>query len=216
MSVIFNGNTNWIQRAPTLWQVDSWGVDHARILFRGRLTGKDAFENSLLKWGSMPGFPQMRLEGWNSIEMTPSFPGVELHYVGFKNGSVPQVRFTDGNSAQSAQGTGVDTATGANVSGTFIYRAERTTWTWFENAEPSTVPRYGTVRHLVDPMSNILGYSIQDDDTGKELNTIPFSAFVAVFNSLRRVMVPSSYEREMIIPNLVWACRADIDYKLLS
>lgn len=215
MSITFRGVTKWTQVKQPEWTVDNWGVDQAAVLFRGPSTGKQAFEDSLRRWTTMPSFQGMRLANWSSSVITPSYPGVELHYVGFRRGDVPPAKPVDGISTQTAQGQGTDTATQEEVSGSFTYIASRTTWTWFEKTLPDPVnPKFRIVRNPQDPLSRITSYSIQSNTTGKRLNNIPYSSFVAIFNSLKRVIVIANYEREMIIPDALWACRCDMDLAL--
>ncbi len=215
MPVRYIDNVQWIQRAQTVWTVDSWGCDRARVLYRGAATLKDAFEQTIKRWSAMPGFSNMRLAEWNGVEMTPSFPGIEVHYVGFR-GEVPGVRYVDGTSLQTAQGAGTDTTTSTAVTGSFTYLASRTTWTWYEKTKPGKASRYNTVNDQVDPLTRIMSYHMENPDTGRPINTVPYSAFVAVFNSLVKKVVVSDYERELIVPDLIWACRADVDYKLIN
>jgi hypothetical protein len=215
MSIIFRGDTRWQQVKQTEWTIDSWGLDRARVLFRGPSTGKKAFEDRLVRWENMPNYPGMKLESWNSVIITDSYPGVEKMYVGFKSGALPPAKPVDGYSTQTAQGAGTDTATGRKVSGSFTYKASRTTWTWFETTLPNPVtPRYASVQNPVDPFDSITSYSIQDD-TGRRTNSVPLSAFTAVFNSLvKRVMI-SDYVREQIQPNALWACSCVADYVIV-
>lgn len=213
-NIIFRGDTNWQQVKQAEWSQDSWGLDHARVLYRGPSTKKIAFNNNIRRWGAMIGYPGMKLEGWSDAIITPSYPGVEFQFVGFRSGNLPPVKPVDSFSTQVAQGQGRDTATGRNVSGSFTYRASRTTYTWFETSLPNPQnPRYAIPRNALNPLSQILSYSIQDDN-GKKVNTIPFSAFTAVFNSLSVGIQVSDYEREEIIPKALWACRSTVDYAI--
>lgn len=160
----------------------------------------------------------MRLASWSTSNPTVSFPEVELLYIGFRDGSIPPPKSEDGTSLQTAQGQGTDPTSGQSITGSFTYQAARTTWTWFEKATPPAKPRYATVRDMTDPLSasRITAYSFQDSNTQKRVNSIPYSAFVTIFNSLLRRVVVADYHREMMIPNTVWACRADVDYRVIN
>lgn len=212
--VEFKGNTDWEQSAEIEWSVDNWGVDHAKVLYRGRRTAKEAFENKIRRWSSLPNFPKVLLAGWQGTNITPSFPGIEFGYVGFRSGTPPPRRAIRGVSIQTANGEGIDTASGQQVSGTFTYLASRTSWYWFETKVPPLLCPYPQVLDNTDPLSRIIRYSIQVGDTGRTTNSIPYSSFVAVFNSLRRGAFVSDYICEQINPDL-WACSADVDYKIL-
>lgn len=217
MSVTFLGDTDWKQRATTVWSVDSWGCDHARILYRGSRILKEDFEKTLIKFANMPGFNQMRLERWNNVDMTPSFPGIEAFYGGFKDGKVPQLKVIDGTSIQSVQASGTDNSTGSaiQVSGSFTYMATRTTYIWFEQSQPSRTPKYAKVNDGVNPLLNIITYSIIDSSTGLS-RAVSTSAFVSIFNSLVPKDWVTNYETEVILPGVLWGCRADVDYKLFN
>lgn len=200
------------------WDRDNWGADTAQLLYRGPASKKESFELTMMskRWDSMPGFPNMRLSHVSSQIITPSFPGVVLHYIGLRDNKVPPVKAVNGSSIQSATGSGVDTATKQRVSGNITYKASRTTYTWLETSAPPNTPKYSVVIDPLDPFQNIIGYQIQNDDTGKPTNSIPLSSFVAVFNSLVKKMMVSSYEREPLIPDVLWGCTAEIDYKFIN
>lgn len=216
MSVSFIGRTDWRAVTNPEWSVDSWEVDHARVTWRGRVTAREEFEKTLERWAPMPNFSAMRLASWTSADISPSFPAVELHYTGFRFGRPPEVKAVDGESLQSAQGSGSYLIDGesVNVSGTITYMASRTSWTWFETQEPAQASRYQTVRNPVDPLTRIFSASIQDE-SGMRIHSVPYAAFVTVFNSLTRTNMVSDYQREPIIPGQLWACRAEVDYKVL-
>lgn len=216
MSVRFIGDTEWRQAQQIEWHVDFWGVDRGRILYRGRSTGKDAFENKLKKWQEAAEWPGMKLAGWQSVIITPSFPGVELELIGFKNaGNIPDPKPHDGFAVHTASGSGVDTILDKTVSGTFTYKAARTTWTWFETSLPSNTPKHATVRRPINPLAreNILAYSIEDDEGRPQI--VNMSSFVAVFNSLVTRVVVSSYDIDELVPGELYACRTEVDYKVL-
>jgi hypothetical protein len=214
--ITFTGNTSWEQAKQTEWSVDSWGVDHAKLLWRGRSTLKDAFENNLRKFEGMPGFPLMKLEGWNSTILSPSFPGVELNFIGLKSGTVPEAKCSQSLTLASAQGQGTDSITGRQVSGSFNYLASRTSWSWFERQLPPILCPKTEILDRTDPLSRIVSYSIQDSATGQANNNILYSAFVAVFNTLVRKVLVTNYEYEEVFPDNLWACKCDIDFKVVN
>lgn len=217
MAVKFIGDVSWRQARQIEWTIDSWGIDHAKVLYRGNSRQKDAFEDSLRKWDGMPARTAMKLAGWTSNIITPSFPGVELEYIGFRNGAVPQAKPEKSLTLTSAQGAGTDTTTGRNVTGTFQYLASRTSWTWYMTTKP---PEYCPITEMLDmthPLSKdrIISYSLQDEETGKPTNRVNYSAFVAIFNSLVARKVVTSYDSQCLFPDSLWACKCDIDYKVL-
>lgn len=214
MAVDYLGQTNWEQVEQIEWSSESWTHERARVVFKGRATARTRFENTLRRWQTMPGFPLMRLDNWQSINSSPCFPSVELFYIGLKSKNLPPVKAVNGTSIQSAQGQGTDTVSGQTVSGTFVYRASRTTYTWFTDREPPATSPYFLTERPLNPLQNILVYHMEDATTGRRVNTIPYSSFVAVFNSLIIANVVSNYEREPVVPGILWACRADVDYMI--
>ncbi len=216
MSVRFVGRYVWEPVAMSEWTVDHWGMDNVNVTYRGSRDLKTAFENSIVPWHTLNGYPLMRAASWVGANTTPSFPEVVIRYIGFRSGNIPPVKIVDGTTSQSAQGSGIDTATGRRVSGTFLYRASRTSYIWFEKTTPLPVSKYQAVRFPIDPLSQIDAYFLQDEDTGKVVNSVPFSVFTTVFNSLIRKIIVGNYEREELIPNLVWGCRADVDFRVVN
>lgn len=213
--VEFSGDTIWRQAQQAEFTTDSYGVDSARVLWRGRSTLYESFQNSLKRWESMPGYPMMRLQGSTGQIITPSFPGVELNFIGFRDGSVPPDRHIGGRSLQSATASAIDRATGREVSGTFYYYASRTSYVWYEKQQPPEVCPKTEVLDKQDPLKSILWYEIIDSGTGTP-RRVPYSAFVAVFNQLRRGIFVTDYSYEEVFPNDLWACRCDLDYKILQ
>jgi len=163
------------------------------------------------------GYPMMRASGWIGSEDSPSFPGVIIKYIGFKSGTVPPVKIVDGVTSQSASGSGLDNSTEPprEVSGTFLYRASRTSYTWFETSTPPPYSRYQTVRFPIDPLSQIDSYSIQDSG-GSSVHNVPYSAFITILNSMIRKVIVSNYEREELVPGLLWGCQADVDFRVVN
>lgn len=209
--VKYTGSSNWQQVERPVWSVDHWGVDRARVLWRGRATAKDAFEKSLKPWSVMPDFNTMKQEGWTSSIITPSYPGVEITYIGFRSGVVPSVKVTDSVSTQQATVSGTDPDTSVSFSGPVVYKASRTTYQWFEKTEPPPIPRYRTVRKKVDP-ELVLQNAIPEDNAlgASAIN----DALKAILKAMPKEEVVSDYDCEMIVPNQLWACRSSIDYRL--
>jgi hypothetical protein len=207
----FIGDAHWDELFDPAFSCDSWGVDHARWQFSGRVDEQKAFEENLKKFQAMPGFGTMRLSAWSTQEHR-SFPVMALDYVGLKNGQIPVVRARDSVVLQTAQVTA--STAGGTVSGAFTYRASRTTWSWCEISAPPNYSKYNTVRRGVSPFSSIEGFKAADGQ-GKN-KTIPYSTFVALLNSLRLELVVSNYEVEDVIPDTLWTCTADVDYRFAS
>lgn len=213
MAVKFIGNVAWEPAEDPSWTVDNWGNDRVNIVFRGARILKDAFERTLQRWTSLAGFPGMKLQGWSNQSYTPNFPGVVLTYIGFRDGTLPPVKHVNSLTTQSVQGEGTDTTTEEVVSGTIVYRAARSSYTWFETSKPAKTSRYTTVDDQTDPLTRIVSYSIQKKSTGESINNVPYSSFVAIFNSLRRREIVTEYNMEEIVPGSLWGCHADVDLK---
>lgn len=216
MAITYKGNVTWEETEDLVWSVDNWGVDQAVSVWRGSRDLKKQFEDSLQRFSPLPGFPGMQLARWNNQTYVPVFPGIALVYIGFRSGTIPPVKKVNDLTTQSASGQGIDTASGDEVNGTFLYRAARTTYTWFETKKPALTSKYNTVEDTTDPLSRISSSQIFNTGDGRQIYSVPISAFVAVFNSLRRVIVVSSYSTEELIPGALWGCKADVDYKLLN
>lgn len=224
MSVVFRpANAGWIQAARPEWSVNGWDVDEARVTWRGPAPGKKGFEDQLIKFASMPpcfasgdpAYPQMWLKSWANGGGTVNFPAVDLSFLGFRGGTIPIPKNVNSNSAQVAQGAGRDSF-GDVVSATIKYIASRTVWTWFETAIPelSPPPPYNTVDQAINPINTIYGFSITGaTSSGSYSNLIPYSALVAVLNSLVLERVVTDYDREPLIPVKLYACRSTVEYK---
>lgn len=229
MGVSFLGNTKWEPLTYPLWSVDGFGSDTATVRWSGSRLLKESWENGLTKFGTLPSgvtaangilwnpYNSMWLENWTDSGGTPNIYQVDLHFRGFRTGVIPQPKSVDSLSLQSAQGQGTDNVSGETVTGTVYYYASRTTWTWFETATPPPTPRYATVNAAQNPFSNIVGYSmqVQESNFAFPINTINLSEFTSILNSLRPTYAVSEYEREEIIPARLYACTATIDYKLM-
>ncbi len=230
-------NFPWIQCSEPQWTVDGWGYDKAKVTWRGPRPGLKAFLDSLVKFSNMPAsntrygltnagpYPMMYLDDWASTNTTASFPSVELNYIGFRSGTIPPVKTVDSNTAQQVNGQGqyTDPATGstAQISGTLQYTASRTTYTWFMTSLPPIASPFNYVQNAQNPFDTIIGYRMTNttsgsQDAGLPVNNIPYAAFVSVLNSVAAQDVVSNYERETLVPNALYACRADVDYKLVS
>ena len=59
-------------------------------------------------------------------------------------------------------------------------------------------------------------YSLQDGSTGAPINSITMSALGTILNSLIPAIVVSDYERQLLIPGLLWGCKAVVDYKWIN
>lgn len=216
MGIAILGDCTWRQLTYPQWTVDGFGMDHATVRYNGWVLLKEQFESQIQKFQTMGGVGavgSMMLENWSDAGGTANILNLDAHYIGFRNGQIPQVKYIDGTSYQSAQGSGTDTATGEKVSGTIFYYASRTTWTWFETSQPPSIPRYNTTHATVNPFSTIQSAAIQSDQ-GDAVFDVPYSSFVAVFNSLRARYTVSDYTSEILIPGKLWACQSIIDYKL--
>lgn len=225
----YNGNDAWQPRHMPKWSSGGFGTDKATVTWSGSRTKMEAFKRTLegLQWASMapfsyegavqfPGFPLMFFDTYSDSGGTDSFPEIDLSYVGFRDNAIPTAKGIDSTSFQSANGAGTYTNSddeAVKVSGTFYYMASRTTWTWFETSPPQLTPRYASVNDAINPFNRVIGYSITDD-TGKAVNTIPYAAFVAVFNSLVPSYRISEYTKEDLVPGKLWACSSTIDWLL--
>ena len=213
MPVVFRGDTNWQRVAEPEWTREGWEYDQCAVLFRGPRTKKDTFENAIPRFETMPGFPGMRLKNAQSQNVTPSFPGVVKNYVGFRAG-IPPAKGVSSIAAAVARVTGTDTASGKAISANVAYRAARTAWTWYEISTPAADnPRYRTVINATDPRTRIDYIAIEDED-GK--TTVPYSAFVAIWNALAVEYAVTDYQTEPIVPGAIWHCSACVDYRIRS
>lgn len=218
MNPRFIGNCEWEPVEDIKWTVGSYGEDRAKVQFCGRRDKKEEFENSIVRFQPLEGFPAMRLNGWSNSGGTINVPGVELEYIGFRSGSIPPVKAVNSFSYQTAQGSGTDTSTGETVGGSIYYRASATTYTWFETSVPGESPRYSNTQLSQNPFDNIRGYHItkQTASGEKTVNTISFGELYAVFNSLIAQDIVQEYSREPLIEGALYACSSRVDYMLTS
>lgn len=219
MAIEFIGNCEWQRVTDPQWTVDSWGVDTAKLLFRGRRDKKLAFEKAIQRFQTMPGFSQFRMEQWSNSGGTENLPGVEFSYKGFLSGTTPPVKIVNSNTRQSAQGSGTDTSTdnptsGQTISGTVYYRSYRSTYTWFETSSPAATPRYTAVQGpSTIQAGDILGYNVKAGNGADaySVNSLTFAQLYAVLNSLAPRTIYSDYQREPIINGALWGCSVSCD-----
>lgn len=226
MPITFIGNCEWEQSMDIEWsKVGGWDIDQATVLWRGRRDKKKQFEDSIIRFAGMPGYPLMRLADWANGGGTVNLPGVELKYTGFRNGSIPPQKGNNDISSQSVQCSGVDTSignptSGKTVSGTIYYKASRTTWTWYETSTPPISPRYQTVIQPVDPRSTIyryaLGASSSPTDPSVPVGFVSESVLAAITRGLFVYADVADYSQDQIIQNALWACSCTVDWKMFS
>lgn len=211
----------WIQGERPKWSVNGWDMDEASVMWRGPAPLKKAFEDSLVKFAPMPScailrdpsYPQMWLKNWQNSGGTPSFPGVELSYVGFRSATIPKEKAVNCRSAQVASATAQATDENGNpitISGVFKYFASRTIWTWFETSQPAKSPKFNTVLNSINPGNTIYAFS------GTGSGSLSTGQFTQLLNSLTLEMVIGEYEQEPVIPGALWACRSSVDYKFTN
>lgn len=210
MSVTFIPNVAWQRVAEPEWVVDSWGIATATIKWRGPRPGKEAAENQFQRFASLPlaGFTGMRLNRYKSANATPSFPAIDVEYVGFRGG-VPPPMGTPSISNQVIQVNGTDQASGNKFSAQVSYYASRTQWEWWEVGTPSyTTPRYSTVLNQQPPQIDWAQIVNQDPTQG-----VAASELTAAFNLLIPEIVISDYVVTPIVPNAIYRCTSSVDYK---
>lgn len=224
MSVKYIGDVKWGQVQDLMWSIDNWGLDNVKVLFRGARTLKTAFENTLQRWTPLPGYSSMRLANWTDTPVTPSFPGIELTYIGFRTGVVPPFRRVDGLNVQSVTTQAEvpenlvnpdgDPETLVTISGEFLYRAARTDWTWFETGTPPLTPRYNAVTDKTDPLTpaRVIKYSISNPSTGQYYYQVSLAAFTILYNKIIRLIQVQDYQREELVPGSLWGCKSSVVY----
>lgn len=219
MSVQFIGDCSWTAVDAPRWTLGSWGEDRATVPYCGRRDKKEQFLDTLTRFGPLKSFPGLRMVQASQSGGTISIPVVELAFIGFRKGHIPPAKGVDSSCVQSASGSGSYVHGGEtfNVTGSFTYRAARTTWTWFETTTPAKAPRFATVQNApASPLApeNIVSAQFTDDANGR-LRNVPYAAFVAVFNSLVPAAIVSDYVREPLIPGALWGCSATVDWKVI-
>lgn len=224
MAVQFRGDVKWEQVQDLIWGIDNWGLDTVKVLFRGSRLLKVAFENTLQRWTPLPGYSGMRLQGWSDTPITPSFPGIELTYIGFRTGVVPPKKRVDGTNIQSVTtqadipeslltgGGSPDTL--ITTQGEFIYTASRTDWMWFETSTPPLTPRYNTVTDTTDPLTpeRLIKYSVTAPLDGHAYYDVPLAAFTILYNKIIRKIQVVEYSREELVPGTLWGCKSTVLY----
>lgn len=217
--ITFLGNVEFEQVQQDKWTVDSFGIDSLSVAYQGAYTKKKAFEDSLVKWQAHKTYKQMRLAAWETSGGSAVFPIVVLTYTGFRSGRTPLPKGKSGQSIQSASANAINPE-GRAVSGTFLYRASETQWTWFESKRPPETAPDLALLSKSNPLDidNIIRYEISDDFDGKIKNNVPYSDFVVLFNSLVTAKVVTAYDFEMVhpAPNELWACSATYAYKIIG
>lgn len=205
-------NFQWTQTSHNEWTVDGWGLDHHKVTFRGPAPSQDQFLNGITKFQKRNGYASVWLADFNATNASPNFPGVDFDYVGFRSGVIPTPKPVDSYSRQSVTGSGMDNVQDppVQVSGTISFIAKRTTWTWFEISEPSTVPLYGTVHNPVPPVPK--SWTIPGGAGG----LLPYDEIVTILNSLSLQLVVSDYEVEPIIPGKLYACKSVVDWTIVA
>ena len=216
--VVFIPDCEWKVVKDTDWTVDNWGLDHARVLYCGRRDKKQQFEDSIVPFASLSNYPKLRLSGWGNSGGTISVPGVELEYVGFRSGIIPPPKPQRSVSVGSVNASGTDTTSGKTVSGTILFKASRTTWTWFETQVPNADnPRYTDLDNPSAP--TIIGYSgltRDDGDRFQQINYVSASVLAAITNALYVKDSVTDYQVECITPNALYACSSTIELGLAS
>jgi hypothetical protein len=207
MAVRFIGDVTWRDASEIVWSTNDYGLDIARIPYRGAVTGKKAFEDKLRRWMPILAYPRMYMTHY-SDDGGLIFPTVDVHFVGIRK-DVPPPRITDTTTWQVVSTTAsVDVdGTPTDVSMEATYVTSRTTYQWVEISQPSPNPRYSTVRNAVNPTPR--SYKIRGDDGGPV--TVDYSTFVTLFNSLRREVIASDYVRDEIVEGRIWQCSIVVD-----
>lgn len=229
MSVVFiPSNQEFVQCADTEWPtVGGFDLDAAVVLMRGPRTKFNAYMDTLVRWSSLAGYPRMFLANWEKSDVAASFPAVSLHYIGTRDGNPPPFHLENDVTVSSATGTGTDEAPssptfGQTLSGTVVYLASRSTWSFYifvtpPNAPPTAAPSpYNTISQGVAP--NPFQASIQavvDPDTGQVIPPT-YSAFTAIINSLVQTVLVTDYAREVVVPGYIWGCKSVVQSQLQS
>ena len=112
-------------------------------------------------------------------------------------------------SLQTVTSNSTAQSTGDKVSITVIYLAPVTEYEWIENRIPAANARYAGINNANSPLNlaNIIRFSVTGADGGSS-GWIPYSDFVAAWNSLSAGPVVTEYEQEILIPGLYWKCRS--------
>ncbi len=219
MSVTFiPADQQFIVSSDPEWSINGWGMDTCQVLWRGPRTKSDAFLDSQIKFSPLEGYPRVWLDNTEKRNITPNFPGVLNSYIGFRSGTIPRQKRVNGTSAQqitkSAPAVTGD-LDGQTITGEFQYLASRTTWTWFETANPPNNPRYNSVDGGVNPLLRLTQFTFPPvPGPDGDLVPVPLADAIAVFNKLTPVVLLVDYEREELIPNAFWACRSVIEWRL--
>lgn len=201
-AIRYTGDVSWMEKNDPEFSVDNWGTDNATWLWSGAVTGLETFKNNLRRWQVLPGYSLMQLADW-STNWHRSFPEVTLRYVGLRRGTPPPAKAVDGIILAQAQLT----INGTEAS--FTYRAARTTWDWYETVKPSVTARYTTVRRPTNIPASITDFSA-GALTRQELIDI---LNVAINEGLEIKSIVTNYTVEDVIPNTLWHCTSDVEYR---
>lgn len=209
MPVTFQGNVAWMQASEIVWTTDAFGLDQARIPYRGAVTGKKAFEDRLNRFEPMASYNKMYLTH-HSDDGALIFPTVDLHFIGFRNGVPPPPKIVNSKTLQSVSTSG--NVGEEQVSMEATYYASRTTYRWIEIQKPTIHPRFSAVLEAADP--DLVGWRVTAKGTSS--GTVGYAAFVTLYNSLRRVVTVADYVREEVVPGRIWACDCVVDQLLMG
>ena len=212
MAVTYVGNVRWEQASEIVWATNEWGLDTARIPYRGAVTGKKAFEDKLRRWSPMASYPRMYLTHYND-DGGLNFPTVDLHFIGIRR-DVPLPKIVDTTTVQT-----VSTSASVDVDGPptqvqmeASYVTSRSTFQWIEIQNPPANPRYNYVRNGVP--TRLMGYRVSAPTSSS--GTIPYATFVELYNSLRTETVVSDYTRDEMVPGAIWQCAVTVDNLLVG
>lgn len=208
-NVTFIGQYQFIQMSEVIWTTDAHGLDQARIPYRGAMFLKKAFEDRIKRFAPMAAFPRMYFIQ-HSDDGHPLFPTVDLHFIGFRNGTPPPVKIVNSRTLQTVSTSA--TVAEEQVSMEATYYASRTSYRWIETQKPPAEPRYRSVLEAVPPTP--FGWRVSAKGTSS--GTVNYAAFVAAFNSLRQQVNVSDYVRDEVVPGKIWACECVVDAVLVG
>lgn len=198
------GDVTFRQASEIVWTTSDFGLDQARIPYRGAAPLKDAFEAGIVKFHPLPGYARMYMTHI-SDDGDVIFPTIDVHYIGVR-GTIPLPKITNSRVVQTV--TTSTTHEDQNYTLEATYFASRTNYQWIETTVPPITPRYGPVQ-MAAPVQPFR-YHTEGGDGG----LIPYAAFVAAFNNLVLETVISEYTREEVVPGKIWQCEATADQML--
>lgn len=217
----FIGDVTWRQAGDPVWTTSDFGLDQARIPWRGAITLKKDFEDEIVKFGTMPGYDHMYLTHI-SDDGALIFPTVDMHYIGIR-GSTPQPVITNSRVVQTVTTSGTTTVTVIDENGEeteqersitleATYYSSRTSYRWIERQVPLLNPRFKDV--LMAAPIQPFGYRTEAPGAGNTL--VEYQHFITLFNQLAVRDIVSDYTREEVIPGKIWQCEAVIDRILIG